>query len=234
MKTLLVQYLPNKNSRTRILVDAFRAAIGDAELEVLDLCQDAPDLITIAWLEAYYARNDGLIERGVPVEVLAKADRLTAQIKAADVVVVGFPLYNFSMPATVKAWFDSVMLQGYTFDRHPRGGYIGLLGGKKALTLIAASGTYTVGTDGKFGMFGPDWEHGLSLARTEFRFMGIGDIRGVLVESQARQGEIADGKMSEGIAQVEAIVEEWYTAATESALRYTPTVEPSVAIAAAN
>lgn len=231
MKTLLVQYLPNVNSRTRLLVDAFRAAIGDAELDVLDLCQDVPDLITIQWLEAYYARIDGFVERGVPVEVLAKSDRLTAQLKSADIVVVAFPLYNFSMPATVKAWFDSVMLQGDTFDRHPRGGYLGLLGEKKALTLIAASGTYSVGTDGKFGMFGPDWEHGLSLARTEFRFMGIGDIRGVLVESQARRGEMADGKMADGVAQMEAIVEEWY--GTESVPLYAPAA-PIVAIAAAD
>lgn len=211
MKTLLVHYLPNKRSRTRILVDAFREAIGQAELEELDLCQDVPDLISIASLEAYYARNDGDIPRGVPVEALAKMDRMTAQLKANDVIVVAFPLYNFSMPATVKAWFDSVILQGDTFEPHPRGGYRGLLTEKKALTLVAASGTYSTGTDGKFGLFGPDWEHGLSLARTEFRFMGCADIRGVLVESQARRGEIADNKMNEGVEQVRAIVQEWYT-----------------------
>jgi FMN-dependent NADH-azoreductase len=211
MKTLLVHYLPNKRSRTRILVDAFREAIGQAELEELNLCQDVPDLISPAVLEAYYARNDGDIPRGVPVPVLAKLDRMTAQLKANDVIVVGFPMYNFSMPATVKAWFDSVILQGDTFSPHPRGGYRGLMTDKKALTLIAASGTYSTGTDGQFGLFGPDWEHALSLAKTEFRFMGFPDIRGVLVESQARRGEIADGKMNAGIEQMQAIVQEWYT-----------------------
>jgi len=233
MKTLLVQYLPNKRSRTRILVDAFREAIGDAELEVLDLCRDVPDLISIAWLEAYYARNDGYIERGVPVEVLAKADRLTAQLKAASNVVVAFPLYNFSMPAAMKAWFDSVILQGDTFEPHPRGGYRGLMTDKKALSLVAASGTYSTGTDGKFGLFGPDWEHGLSLAKTEFRFMGFADIRGVLVESQARRGEIADGKMRDGVAQMQAIVSEWYFG--EASVHLAPAAQqPAVAIATAD
>ncbi len=180
MKTLLVQYLPNKRSRTRVLVNAFREALGQAELEELDLCQDVPDMFSIAALEAYYARIDGDIPRDVPVRVLAKMDRMTAQLKASDVVVVAFPMYNFSMPAMVKAWFDSVILQGDTFEPHPRGGYRGLMTGKKALTLVAASGTYSTGTDGKFGLFGPDWEHAVSLARTEFRFMGFSDIRCVL------------------------------------------------------
>ncbi len=210
MKTLLVQYIPNKRSKTKVLIDAFRQAIGDMEIEVLDLCNDVPDLFSPAALEAYYARIDGDIEHGVPVPVLAKMDRMTAQLKACDIVVVAFPMYNFSMPATVKAWFDSVMLHGDTFTNHPRGGYRGLMTDKKALILVAASGTYSTGSDGIGGLFGPTWEHAVSLAQTEFRFMGFADIRGVLAESMARRGEIAQRNLNQAAEQVRSIVQEWY------------------------
>lgn len=215
MKTLLVHFLPNTRSLTRRLVDAFREAIGDAELEELDLCQDVPDLLSPAAIAAYYARLDGETPRDVPVAALANMDRMTAQLKSSDIVVVAFPMYNFSMPATVKAWFDSVMLQGDTFERHPRGGYRGLLTDKKGLAIVAASGTYSTGTDGSFGMFGPDWEHAVSLAKTEFRFMGFADIRGVLAESTARPGEVRESSLSRGVAEIRAIVEEWYGGAVE-------------------
>jgi FMN-dependent NADH-azoreductase len=210
MKTLLVKYTPNKRSKTKILLDAFRQEINHLEIEELDLCSNVPDLFSIPALEAYYARIDGKIPRNSPVPALAKMDRMTAQLKSADVIVVAFPMYNFSMPATVKAWFDSVMLHGETFTSSPRGGYYGLMTDKKALVLVAASGTYSVGTDGQRGLFGPTWEHALSLAKAEFQFMGFTDIRGVLAESMAKGGEVAERNLKHAIDQIQSITQEWY------------------------
>jgi FMN-dependent NADH-azoreductase len=50
-------------------------------------------------------------------KLLSKMDRMAAQLKSADIVVVVFPMYNFSMPAIVKARFDSVMQNGVTFGK---------------------------------------------------------------------------------------------------------------------
>lgn len=210
MKTLLVKYTPNKRSKTKILLDAFRQEINHLEIEELDLCSDVPDLFSIPALEAYYARIDRKIARNSSVPALAKMDRMTAQLKSADVVVVAFPMYNFSMPATVKAWFDSVMLHGETFTSSPRGGYYGLMTDKKALVLVAASGTYSVGTDGQGGLFGPTWEHALSLAKAEFQFMGFTNIRGVLAESMAKGGEVVERNLKHAIDQIRSITQEWY------------------------
>src|SRR5258708_11303320 len=125
MKTLIVRYTPSKKSKTKTLLDAFRQEIAHSEIEELDLCSNVPDLFSVDALEAYFARVDGDVPFDSPVPELSKMDHMTAQLMSADVVVIAFPMHNFSLPATVKAWFDSVMLYGQTFKRHPRGGYLG-------------------------------------------------------------------------------------------------------------
>jgi len=101
---------------------------------------------------------------------LASMHGLCTQLKSADVVVLAFPMYNFSMPGAIKAWFDSVLHVGETVD--PSGGdYKGLMGGKKALVLVAAGGIYSEG-NGKGPFFGPTWEYAVSLAKLEFTFIG--------------------------------------------------------------
>lgn len=212
MKTLIVKYLPNPRSRTKKMLEAFLEGISDSEIEELDLCSDVPDLFSRAALEGYFGRITGAIPRDTPIPALAKMDRMTAQLKSCDVVVLATPLYNFSLPATVKAWFDSVMLQGDTFLPNPKGAFLGLMTGKKALALMTAFGTYSMG-DGTVGsLFGPTYEHGMSLAKLEFKFMGFSDIRGVLGEgmSPSRSEEAKAHLLVEAIEQTRAIAQEWY------------------------
>ena len=212
MKTLIVKYLPNKRSRTQKMLDAFLAEVSDSEIEELDLCSDVPDLFSVDALEAYFGRIIGAIPRNAPVPALAKMDRMTAQLKSCDVVVLASPIYNFSLPATVKAWFDSVMLQGETFAPNPRGAFLGLMTGKKALVLMTAFGTYSIG-DGTVGsLFGPTYEHAMSLAKLEFKFMGFSDIRGVLGEgmSPSKDERTKVVLLEDAIVQARSIAQEWY------------------------
>lgn len=212
MKTLIVKYLPNPRSRTRKLLDAFLEGVSNSEIEKLDLCKDVPDLFSPEALEAYFGRIIGAIPRNAAIPALARMDRMTAQLKSADIVVLATPIYNFSLPATVKAWFDSVMLQGETFQPNPKGAFLGLMTGKKALALMTAFGTYSIG-DGTVGsLFGPTYEHGMSLAKLEFKFMGFSDIRGVLGEgmSPSKTEEAKVVLLDEAIKLARAISQEWY------------------------
>ena len=59
-------------------------------------------------------------------------DRMTTQLKSANIIVVAFPMYNFSMPAIVKAWFDSVMQRGVTFGNETDGQIVISNAGKKS------------------------------------------------------------------------------------------------------
>lgn len=212
MKTLIVKYLPNGRSRTKKMLEAFLEEVSGSEIEELDLCSDVPDLFSVAALEGYFGRITKAIPRDVPIPALAKMDRMTAQLKSCDIVVLATPMYNFSLPATVKAWFDSVMLQGDTFVPNPKGAFLGLMSGKKALVLMTAFGTYSMG-DGTVGsLFGPTYEHGFSLAKLEFKFMGFSEIRGVLGEgmSPSKGEDVKARLLAESIVQVRSIAQEWY------------------------
>ena len=210
MKTLIVKYTPrNEKSMANKLLKVFCNGIINSEIEELDLCKDVPDFFTTKSIEAYYIRN--LMGQPLSVEEsqsLEKMHRMTAQLKSADIVVVAFPMFNFSIPASMKAWFDSVLHVGETVD--PRGGvYRGLMTGKKALALVAAGGIYSEG-NGVGPYFGPAWEHAISLATLEFQFMGYSDVRGVIAEGMALSEEIRAERLQKAFDQTKAIAAEWY------------------------
>ncbi|QIG55070.1 FMN-dependent NADH-azoreductase [Altererythrobacter sp. BO-6] len=81
-------------------------------------------------------------------QLAAIADELIAELQAADTIVLGVPIYNFGVPATVKAWADLVARAGTTFA-YTAEGPKGLLTGKKAYLAIASGGT-PVGSDFDF------------------------------------------------------------------------------------
>jgi FMN-dependent NADH-azoreductase len=119
VKTLIVKYIPRyEQSNTKKLLDAFREEINSCDIEELDLLYDVPDMLIGNNSLAYINRNI-LGQELLPNEekLLSKMDRMAAQLKSADIVVIVFPMYNFSMPAVVKAWFDSVMQRGVTFGK---------------------------------------------------------------------------------------------------------------------
>jgi FMN-dependent NADH-azoreductase len=205
MKTLIVKYVPrNEQSDTKKLLDAFREEISISDdVEELDLLDDVPDMLLDNNLLAHINRNI-LGQELLPDEknLLSKMDRMAAQLKSADIVVVAFPMYNFSMPAIVKAWFDSVIQRGITFGQKKDGQMVSNTE-KKALTLISCGGVYS--NESSSGR-----EHALSLSNLEFQFMGYSDVRGILAEGMAINEEFRQTSLNKSIRQVHAVAREWY------------------------
>jgi FMN-dependent NADH-azoreductase len=206
MKTLIVKYIPrNEQSNTKKLLDAFREEISIPDVEELDLLDDVPDMLLDNNLLAHINRNIlGLELLPVEEKLLSKMDRMAAQLKSADVVVVAFPMYNFSMPAIVKAWFDSVIQKGITFGERKDDHMVISNAGKKALTLISSGGVYSNES------LSLRREHALSLSILEFQFLGYSDVRGVLAEGMAKEEEIKQTNLNKSINQVRTIAKEWY------------------------
>ena len=205
MKTLIVKYIPrNEQSNTKKLLDAFREEISISDVEELDLLDNVPDMFLGNNLLAYINRNFlGLELLPEEEKLLSKMDRMAAQLKSADVVVVAFPMYNFSMPAIVKAWFDSVIQKGVTFGEGNDGQRVISNAGKKALTLISSGGVYSNKSfSGR--------EHALSLSNLEFQYMQYSDVRGVLAEGMSMNEEVKQINLNKSIRQVRAIAREWY------------------------
>lgn len=72
------------------------------------------------------------------------SDELIDELKAADTVVIGAPMYNFSVPTTLRAWFDHVLRAGHTF-KYADGAVRGLLGGKRVIVIESRGGLYSEG-----------------------------------------------------------------------------------------
>ena len=84
--------------------------------------------------------SGGSLAQADPAEA-ADAERVLAQFLAADVVVIGAPMYNFAIPSTLKAWIDRVTVAGKTF-RYTEAGPEGLAGGKRVIVAIGSGGLH--------------------------------------------------------------------------------------------
>lgn len=103
------------------------------------------------------------------------SNAILAEFLAADTVVIGVPMYNFSIPSELKAWLDRVIVPGTTF-RYDANGPEGLARGKRLILAIARGGAY--GSDASMASA----EHAESFLRVAFGFIGITDIDVVIAE----------------------------------------------------
>lgn len=96
---------------------------------------------------------------------LALSDTLVAELKAADTIVIGVPVYNFSIPAALKAWVDLIARARETF-RYTENGPVGLLEGKKAYLAVASGGTKV----------GSEIDFAINYLKHMLGFVGINDV----------------------------------------------------------
>ncbi|WP_298304116.1 NAD(P)H-dependent oxidoreductase [uncultured Erythrobacter sp.] len=177
------------NALGNALVDGLSAK-NDASVIHRDLA--ANDLPFQSWDRF----NAGLTESGErTVEqgaLAAIADKLIAELQAADTIVISSPIYNFGVPASVKAWADLVARAGTTFQYTPDGPK-GLLEGKKAYITVVSGGT-PVGAD--FDFMSPWLKFFLG-------FLGIHDVE--LIVADGTMGDDGEAKIAAAHAKIAEI-----------------------------
>ncbi|MEO1040598.1 MAG: NAD(P)H-dependent oxidoreductase [Pseudomonadota bacterium] len=136
----------------------------ETELVVRDLAATAPAFVDEAWIGANFTPDEA--RTAEQREALARSDALIAELKAADTLVIGVPIYNFTIPASLKAWIDQIARARVTFEYSDKGPK-GLLTGKTAYLIIASGG---VAVDGE-----ADFATGY--LRHVLGFLGIDDVR---------------------------------------------------------
>lgn len=168
------------------LVDTYLAALGtNAKVTQHDLDRDPIPHINSQTL-AGIGRPAPETEAAKPTRELS--DRLIGELQAADVVVLGVPMYNFGMPSTLKSWFDHVLRAGATFQ-YSEAGPEGLLKGKRAVILAARAGGYSEGPTAAL-------DYQLPHVRTLLGFMGITEVETILAEKLAFGEDIAAESIS--------------------------------------
>ena len=166
-------------SLTADLVAALESRHGKVTITRRDLADGIP-LITGDWVSANFTpAEDRSAEQR---DTLALSDELVAELAAADIVVIGSPIYNFSVPAALKAWIDMIARARLTF-RYTESGVEGLLEGKKAYVVVPSGGV-PVGSPVDFAT--PYLRHALG-------FVGISDVEIIGAQGADRDnGEALD------------------------------------------
>jgi FMN-dependent NADH-azoreductase len=177
-----------EGSVSRDLADRIVARFPGATVIARDLAPGLP-LIDETWVGANFTPA---AERSPEQHaVLALSDKLIAELQAADTLVIGLPIYNFGVPATLKAWVDQVARAGVTF-RYTETGPQGLLTGKRAIVAVASGGTEA----------GSEIDFATGYIRHVLGFIGITDVAFVTADRLMLD---AEGTLRSAHDQIEAL-----------------------------
>ena len=177
MSTLRIDSSANTtDSVTRTLTDRIIEKLGDTDVPVRDLAREPLPQITHTWAIARVTPEaDRSDEQS---EALAESDKLVAELLTADTIVIGAPIYNFSVPASLKAWIDLVARVGVTF-RYTEAGPEGLVKGKRVIVAMASGGV-PAGSEADFNT---------GYLRAVLGFMGMTDVTIVSADALATDPE---------------------------------------------
>jgi FMN-dependent NADH-azoreductase len=186
MKTLLQlnSSLFSGNGQSSQLSDRFVTAWQDSNPDgnvvVRDLAKNPVPHLDAERFGAFLAKPE---ERTAQQQVVADfSDALIEELRNADVLVIGMPMYNFGIPSQLKAYFDHIARAGVTF-RYTENGPVGLLTGKKAYIMAARGGMYA----------GTPRDSQTAYVRDFLAFIGITDVEFVYAEGIA-MGEASKEK----------------------------------------
>ena len=150
---------------------------------------DAIPQISETWVNANFTPAEQRTDE--QKETLALSDALVSEIKAADTLVIGVPIYNFGVPAALKAWIDQIARAGLTF-KYTENGPQGLLEGKRAILVVASGGTPAES----------EIDFATGYMRHIMGFIGITDVTVVTADQMMVD---ADAALAKATAQVEAL-----------------------------
>jgi FMN-dependent NADH-azoreductase len=180
---------------TSEIVARQRALHPDIEVTYRDLAADPALHLTGAHMAA---RMGATSEDATLNDDLVKGNAYMDELFAADVLVIGAPMYNLSIPTPLKAWIDRVAVAGKTF-RYTATGPEGLLKGKKAFIASARGGVYSAGSPAAA------LEHQESYLIGLLAFLGVTDVKVVRAEGMAFGPEAKEAAIAHALEDIAAI-----------------------------
>jgi FMN-dependent NADH-azoreductase len=171
------------------VLDDIRGRVPDATVTVRDLARAPLPHIDEDFVVATRAGASTERQR----QLLAQSDALVDELMAADVVVIGAPMINFSIPSVLKTWIDYVARAGRTFS-YSEAGPKGLATGKKVILVVARGGVYA---DGKSAL---DFQ--VPYLKGVLAFLGMTDVEVIEVEGTAYGPETAEKAVDAAVAKI--------------------------------
>ena len=178
-----------QGSTSRQLSTRIAAKLG-GKITRRDLNAGVPQ-IDETWIAANFTPADQRTE--AQTAALALSDSLIAEIMEADVLVIGVPVYNFGVPAALKAWIDQIARTGVTF-KYAETGPKGLLSGKRAILAVASGGTKV----------GSEIDFATGYMRHILGFIGITDVEIIAADALMADADAALAKANAAIDSLAA------------------------------
>jgi len=184
-------------------VQILRASNADFKVVYRDFAEVPPGHLSPALLQALRPQPgaEPKIDPDVADE-LQLTETLIGEFLEADVVILGAPMYNFSIPSSLKAWIDRVAQAGRTF-KYTDKGPVGLAGGKKVL-VISSRGSLLSNTPIEFAL-----DHQEAYLRAVMGFFGITDLRVVRAEGLAFGADARTQAIERALAELKLFSEEF-------------------------
>jgi FMN-dependent NADH-azoreductase len=194
---LVIDSSPRSSSVSRRLThhvsEQWKQQHADGRVVERDLTKDAPPFLTESWIVAAYTPAERRTDE--QKQLLAYSDQLIRELEAADLIVIGAPMHNFSISAYLKAWIDLVTRAGKTFSYGDKGPQGLLSPDKKVLLIATRGGAYEEGSPADFQV--PYLRHML-------RFIGLTDLTVVDVDKQAFGPEAAQLSVDTALKKLSA------------------------------
>lgn len=191
--------ITGNNSITRELTADILASLQqthpEAKVDYLDLAVNAPSHLSAQSL-GFRTGQEAATE--IERKENAISEALVTQFLAADVIIVGAPFYNFTIPTQLKAWLDRIAQAGRTF-KYTATGPVGLAGDKKVIIASARGGAYSSSAAGQA------MEHQESYLKVIFGFMGVTDVSIVRAEGVSMGPEAKAVAMQGAKAEIEQL-----------------------------
>lgn len=172
LNTSLFSEQGQSSQLAQAFVETRRQRHPDDRVVVRDLAKDPVPHLTAERFQAFLTPAEERTSE--QHEIAAYSDALIDEIKQADVIALGLPMYNFGVPSTLKAYFDHVARAGVTF-RYTESGPVGLLGDKQVYVFATRGGAYQ----------GMPLDTQTRYVEDFLKFLGIGDIEFVYAEGLA-------------------------------------------------
>lgn len=175
------------------IVERLQAANAESALTLRDLGRNPHPALDEAALQALFTPA---AQRSADQNArVAQDDALIAEVQAADVLVLGVPMYNFGVPAALKNWIDAIARTGVTF-KYTDKGPIGLLQGKKVYVALARGGLYR----------DTPADTQVPYLKTVFAFLGMTDVQFVYAEGLAMGPEAEQKALASAEVQIEEVL----------------------------
>ncbi len=183
---------------SQLIVAGLVQAYPTAQLRYRDLVAEGLPHLTGAIAAGFRGPSlAGNADAGTAAEH-ARSEALVSEFLDSDVIVIGAPMYNFSVPSQLKAWMDRIAQPGRTF-RYTSDGPVGLAGGRRVIVASTRGGVYSIGAAA-----GMDFQE--SYLKAFFGFLGINDVQVVRAERLTKGAELRDQSLADASAAVPAVV----------------------------